>query len=95
MRRIKLFSGSETRELADKVALNLGAPLGKMHLEKFSDGEFQPVYDENLRVQTVEFVAKRTVFASESANKYSASDANLLFISDSLIHSCMSSSKET
>lgn len=53
MRRIKLFSGSETKELAEKVALNLGVSLGKMHLEKFSDGEFQPVYDDNLRGKSV------------------------------------------
>lgn len=53
MRRIKIFSGSDTIELAEKVASNLGVHLGKMHIDKFSDGEFQPVYDENLRGRDV------------------------------------------
>ena len=49
MRNIKIFSGTNTIELSKKVASDLGVSLGRMHLEKFSDGEFQPVYDENLR----------------------------------------------
>jgi ribose-phosphate pyrophosphokinase len=53
MRRIKIFSGSETKELAEKVSSNLGVQLGRMHIEKFSDGESQPVYDENLRGRDV------------------------------------------
>jgi ribose-phosphate pyrophosphokinase len=53
MRRIKIFSGSATIELAEKVASNLGVHLGKMHIDKFSDGEFIPIYDDNLRGRDV------------------------------------------
>lgn len=53
MRKIKIFSGSNTLDLAGKVASNLGVPLGKMHLDEFSDGEFLPIYDENLRGRDV------------------------------------------
>ena len=49
MRKIKVFCGSASKELTEKVCFNLGTTLGKMKIEKFSDGEFQPVYEENLR----------------------------------------------
>jgi len=49
MRRIKIFSGSASIDLAKQVAFNLGTTLGKIRIEKFSDGEFQPIYEENLR----------------------------------------------
>lgn len=50
---IKIFSGSASIELATKVAEELDLPLGKMHIEKFSDGEFQPIFEENLRGKNI------------------------------------------
>ena len=46
---VKLFAGSGTRDLANKIAENYGRPLGSVTLSKFSDGEFQPSYDETVR----------------------------------------------
>lgn len=51
--RIKLFSGTASLELSEKVAFNLGIQLGKDKKEIFSDGEFQPSYDENLRGRSI------------------------------------------
>ncbi len=45
----KLFSGSETRYLAEKIAEAYGEPLGNATLAKFSDGEFQPSFEESIR----------------------------------------------
>jgi ribose-phosphate pyrophosphokinase len=53
MNNIKVFSGSASVELATKVAAHLKLPLGEMHIEKFSDGEFQPIFDENLRGKNI------------------------------------------
>jgi len=53
MRKIKLFAGSGSQDLSEKVAFNLGTPLGNWKLERFSDGEFQPIYEENLRGRSV------------------------------------------
>ncbi len=46
---VKLFAGSGTEELAHKIAENYGKPLGSVTLSRFSDGEFQPSYDESVR----------------------------------------------
>ena len=46
---VKLFAGSGTKALANKIAESYGRPLGNVTLSKFSDGEFQPSYDETVR----------------------------------------------
>lgn len=46
---VKLFSGSATTVLAEKIAKSQGKELGKVILSRFSDGEFQPHYDESIR----------------------------------------------
>ena len=46
---VKLFAGTGTKELALKIAENYGKPLGESTLSRFSDGEFQPSYDETVR----------------------------------------------
>ena len=56
MRKIKLFAGSGSKELTKKVAFNLGTPVGNWRLEKFSDGEYQPIFEENLRGRDVYIV---------------------------------------
>jgi ribose-phosphate pyrophosphokinase len=47
--RVKLFSGSATTSLSEKIAASYGKELGKVILSRFSDGEFQPHYDESIR----------------------------------------------
>lgn len=46
---IKLFAGSGTIDLADKIAASYGKKLGDITLSKFSDGEFQPHFNETVR----------------------------------------------
>ncbi|MCH7656794.1 MAG: ribose-phosphate pyrophosphokinase [Bacteroidetes bacterium] len=46
---IKFFSGRATRYLAEKIVKNFGSELGKSSVVEFSDGEFQPSYDESVR----------------------------------------------
>lgn len=46
---VKIFAGSGTKDLATKIAEAYGRPLGDMTLSRFSDGEFQPSYDETVR----------------------------------------------
>ena len=36
----KVFSGTNSRYLAEKICESLKCPLGKMKIEHFSDGEF-------------------------------------------------------
>ncbi|MES2381678.1 MAG: ribose-phosphate pyrophosphokinase [Bacteroidota bacterium] len=46
---VKLFSGTNSRYLAEKIAEEYGQPLGDCTISKFSDGEFQPNFNESVR----------------------------------------------
>lgn len=46
---VKLFSGSGSIALSEKIASCYGKDLGKIMLSRFSDGEFQPHYEESIR----------------------------------------------
>lgn len=50
---VSIFSGRATRYLADKIAEYYGKPLGTSNVTVFSDGEFQPSFEENLRGRDV------------------------------------------
>jgi ribose-phosphate pyrophosphokinase len=50
---VKIFAGSASKELAENVAKNLKMGLGQVELTHFSDGEFQPVFKENIRGRIV------------------------------------------
>jgi ribose-phosphate pyrophosphokinase len=46
---VRIFSGTNSQYLAKEIAKCYGMPIGKMELQKFSDGEFQPVFLESIR----------------------------------------------
>jgi ribose-phosphate pyrophosphokinase len=46
---VKIFAGTGSRQLAETIAKRFGAPLGRVNVQKFSDGEFQPVFLESIR----------------------------------------------
>ena len=46
---VKLFAGSATKALAEKIAKEYGAPLGDVVVTRFSDGEYQPHFNESIR----------------------------------------------
>jgi len=45
----KVFSGSNSRYLAEKICQSLKCPLGNMNIQRFSDGEFSVSYEESIR----------------------------------------------
>ena len=45
----KIFACSQSVYLAEKIAKEYGIPLGKVTMSKYSDGEFQPSYEESIR----------------------------------------------
>lgn len=47
--KVKIFSCSASKELAEKIANSYGQELGKVELQKFSDGEFAPSFVESVR----------------------------------------------
>lgn len=53
---VKLFSGTLSQPLSEKVADYYGYPLSDCLLQKFSDGEMQPVINESVRGAYVFFI---------------------------------------
>jgi len=58
-RPLKIFSGKGSKYLAEKICEAYGAPLGKTSILEFSDGEFQPCYEETIRGDFV-FIVQST-----------------------------------
>lgn len=46
---MKIFACRASKALAENIASELGVELGKSSVTVFSDGEFQPCYDESVR----------------------------------------------
>ncbi|MDO5637027.1 MAG: ribose-phosphate pyrophosphokinase [Myroides sp.] len=45
----KVFACSQSKELAEKMAKHYGVELGKVTVSHYSDGEFQPSFEESIR----------------------------------------------
>lgn len=45
----KIFNCTQSRALAEKIASAYGAPLGNVITSTYSDGEFQPSFEESVR----------------------------------------------
>ena len=49
MPAVKIFACTQSTELASKIAQEYGIELGKIIFSHFSDGEFQPSFEESVR----------------------------------------------
>jgi ribose-phosphate pyrophosphokinase len=49
---IKLFAGNASTELGTNIAAAYGTTFGDLTIQRFSDGEFQPVFGESVRGTT-------------------------------------------
>lgn len=61
----KIFGGSATRALAQQIADVSGQRLGEVTVSRFSDGEFQPSYEETVRGEVV-FIVQSTMPPSDN-----------------------------
>ena len=48
-----IFSGTNSRYLAERICKSLHCPLGQMKIEHFADGEFSVSYEESIRGKDV------------------------------------------
>ena len=62
---VKFFSGRASRKLAEQIAKAYGSNLGKESVVEFSDGEFEPSFDETIRGAEV-FLIQSTLPPSEN-----------------------------
>ncbi len=61
----KIFACTQSQALAEKIAASFGAPIGKVITSKYSDGEFQPSFEESVRGSRV-FIVGSTNPSSEN-----------------------------
>ena len=54
-----MFSGRSNRPLAERIAAEIGSPLGKCEIKTFSDGEIWVKYSDNIRGSDV-FIVQST-----------------------------------
>jgi len=59
-RPIKFFAGNNTKSLAGKIANAFGVELNKSSIIEFSDGEFEPSFDETVRGSDVFLIQSTT-----------------------------------
>lgn len=62
---VKIFSGTGSQYLAEAIAGAYGASLGNIKIQQFSDGEFQPVFQESIRGDYV-FLVQSTFAPSDN-----------------------------
>jgi ribose-phosphate pyrophosphokinase len=58
---LRVFGGNANPQLAARIALQLGLPLGKLHLSRFADGEVRVKIEESARGMDV-FIVQPTCF---------------------------------
>jgi ribose-phosphate pyrophosphokinase len=63
--QVKLFSGTTSKYLAENIANKYGRSLGEVNVLRFSDGEYQPSFDENIRGCDI-FVIQSTFAPSDN-----------------------------
>ncbi|MEI6748596.1 MAG: ribose-phosphate pyrophosphokinase-like domain-containing protein, partial [Bacteroidota bacterium] len=56
---VNIFSGRATHYLAEKIAICYGKKLGDVIITEFSDGEFQPSFEDNIRGNDI-FIVQST-----------------------------------
>src|SRR5918912_4122460 len=61
----KIFSGTGSQELAEKICKRHGNHLGNISIQRFSDGEIQPVFMESIRGDFV-FLIQSTYAPSDN-----------------------------
>ena len=65
MAEMKVFSGTNSRYVAQRIAKQLGVELGRINISHFADGEFEVCYKEPVRGAEV-YLVQSTFNASEN-----------------------------
>lgn len=62
---VKFFAGTASKDLAESIAKSYGTSLGNVTVSRFSDGEFQPSFEETVRGSEV-FIVQSTFPPSDN-----------------------------
>jgi ribose-phosphate pyrophosphokinase len=61
----KIFAGTGSQKLAEQICKKYGCQAGKINIQKFSDGEIQPIFLESIRGSSV-FLVQSTYAPSDN-----------------------------
>jgi len=64
-KQVKIFAGRASRHLGEQIAESYGITPGKVIVSEFSDGEFQPSFEETVRGKDV-FIVQSTMPPSDN-----------------------------
>jgi ribose-phosphate pyrophosphokinase len=65
MQSAKIFSGNSSQLLAEQICKRYGAKLGRVNIQRFSDGEISPIFLESIRGDSV-FLIQSTFSPAEN-----------------------------
>jgi len=65
MQHAKIFSGTGSQQLAEQICKQFGTQLGKVNIQRFSDGEICPVFLESVRGDYI-FLVQSTFSPSDN-----------------------------
>src|ERR1044071_9799432 len=65
MSAAKIFAGTGSQDLAEQICRSYGSRLGKVNIQKFSDGEILPTFMESIRGDFV-FLVQSTYAPSDN-----------------------------
>lgn len=65
MQSAKIFSGTGSQQLTEQICKRFGTQLGKVNIQKFSDGEISPIFLESVRGDYV-FLVQSTFAPAEN-----------------------------
>ena len=65
MQSAKIFSGTGSQQLAEQICKQFGTRLGKVNIQRFSDGEISPIFLESVRGDYV-FLVQSTFSPAEN-----------------------------
>ena len=65
MKSAKIFSGTGSQHLAEQICKRYGTQLGKIKIQRFSDGEISPIFLESVRGDYV-FLVQSTFSPAEN-----------------------------
>ena len=65
MQTAKIFSGTGSQQLAEEICLTYGTKLGRINIQRFSDGEISPIFLESVRGDYV-FLIQSTFAPAEN-----------------------------
>ena len=65
LENVKVFAGSQSRPLGEKICEKLGVELGQMNIQHFADGEFSVSFEESVRGVDV-FLVQSTMPSSDN-----------------------------